>query len=308
MTAIFHRRRAPCTRRMARGVEFLGSEVAILCGAMSWVSRAQSRRRDLQRRRVRADRVRGDDAGIARCRDRRDQGADDQAVRREPDHDAPDAVRADRGVREASGHACRARRRVAAQGVARGDQGDRRQGDLLRPRAEPCQETDPLGRRRAGGRGDGGRRAYRPGVDQRARAGNPARGRRAGAGVRRRRDRPRRGDQRLSRHGRGGRPARHALRLRDRKHRASQFQEGVLPRLRARRGVERPDRPAPAGHPGPRAQECRRRIVHRQAARGRATARRGQGRDDGGAAPDRALLGGRAAPRGDRRRCRAWQR
>src|ERR1700754_979207 len=25
-------------RRMARGVEFLGSEVAILCGAMSWVS------------------------------------------------------------------------------------------------------------------------------------------------------------------------------------------------------------------------------------------------------------------------------
>jgi len=25
-------------RRMARGAEFLGSEVAILCGAMSWVS------------------------------------------------------------------------------------------------------------------------------------------------------------------------------------------------------------------------------------------------------------------------------
>ena len=36
-----------------------------------------------------------------------------------------------------------------------------------------------------------------------------------------------------------------------------------------------------------------------------AAARRGRGRDGRGAAPDRALLGGRAAPRGDRRRCRA---
>jgi len=35
MTSIGHERLA---RRMARGAEFLGSEVAILCGAMSWVS------------------------------------------------------------------------------------------------------------------------------------------------------------------------------------------------------------------------------------------------------------------------------
>ena len=35
MTSIGHER---LTRRMARGAEFLGSEVAILCGAMSWVS------------------------------------------------------------------------------------------------------------------------------------------------------------------------------------------------------------------------------------------------------------------------------
>ena len=116
---------------------------------------------------------------------------------------------------------CRARGRAAAGGQHRRDQGQRRQADLLRAGAGAGQEADPLGRRCAGGRGDGGRRPYRPGLDQRAGAGNPARSRRAGAGVRRRRDRARRGDRRLSRHGRGGRPARHALRLRDRKHRAS---------------------------------------------------------------------------------------
>ena len=60
-----------------------------------------------------------------------------------------------------------------------------------------------------------------------------ARSRGTGAGVRRRRNRPGRGDRRLSRHGRGGRPARHALRLCDRIDRARQFQEGVPARLGA---------------------------------------------------------------------------
>ena len=65
-----------------------------------------------------------------------------------------------------------------------------------------------------------------------------------------------------------------------------------------------PDRPAPAGDPGPRAQESRDGKLRRQAARGRPVARRGEGRDGRGPAPDRALLGRRAAPRGDRGRRR----
>ena len=68
--------------------------------------------------------------------------------------------------------------------------------------------------------------------------------------------------------------------------------------------TSRPDRPAPAGHPGPRAQEPRDGELRRQAARGRAAARRGRGRDGRGPAPDRALLGRRAPPRGDRGRRR----
>ena len=56
----------------------------------------------------------------------------------------------------------------------------------------------------------------------------------AHSGVRRRRHRPRRGDRGLSRDGRGRGPARHALRLRDRKHRASQFQKGLHSRVGAR--------------------------------------------------------------------------
>ncbi|KAK0329183.1 hypothetical protein LTR94_037839, partial [Friedmanniomyces endolithicus] len=71
----------------------------------------------------------------------------------------------------------------------------------------------------------------------------------------------------------------------------------VHPRQRARRGRQRADRPAPAGDPGARAQECRVGAVHREAARGRAVARRGRGRDGRGAVADRTLLGRRAAPR-----------
>ena len=62
-------------------------------------------------------------------------------------------------------------------------------------------------------RGHGGGRPYRAGLDQRAGAGDPAAYAR-GAGVRRRRHRPRRGDARLSRDGRLRRAARHPLRLR----------------------------------------------------------------------------------------------
>ena len=58
---------------MQRGTEFLGCDVAIMGGAMSWISRAQPRLGHLQRRRLRRDRLRRDDPRAARHRDRRDR-------------------------------------------------------------------------------------------------------------------------------------------------------------------------------------------------------------------------------------------
>ena len=178
-------------RRMARGAAFLGSEVAIMAGAMSWVSErnlvaAMSNAGGFGVIACGAMTVELLDREIAATKALTDRPFGVNLITMHPDLLALIAVCGRHARRP-----CRARRRAAAQGLARGDQGDRRQGDLLRARAQPRQEADPLGRRRAGRRGDGGGRAYRPGLDQRARAGDPARGRRAGAGVRRRRDRPR---------------------------------------------------------------------------------------------------------------------
>ena len=112
--------------------------------------------------------------GPARHRDRRDQEAHRQAVRRQSDHHAPAAVRADRRLRQAQvSHV------VLAGGLPPGGAIDRIKGSgakliCFRAGAGAGQEADALGRRRAGDRGDGGRRPYRPGVDQRAGAGDPA--------------------------------------------------------------------------------------------------------------------------------------
>ena len=108
---------------MHRGTEFLGCDVAIMGGAMSWISRAQPRLRHLQRRRLRRDRLRRDEPRAARHRDRRDQGAHRPAVRRQPHHHAPAAERADRRLRQARGQPCRARRRASAGRRDRPDQG-----------------------------------------------------------------------------------------------------------------------------------------------------------------------------------------
>ena len=86
---------------MHRGTEFLGCDVAIMGGAMSWVS---------ERNLVSAISNAGGFGVIAcgamtpelaRHRDRRDQGAHAAAVRRQPHHHAPAAERADRHLREA---------------------------------------------------------------------------------------------------------------------------------------------------------------------------------------------------------------
>ena len=175
---------------------------------------AQPRLRALQCRRVRGDRLRGDDARPARHRDRRDEEAHAKAVRRQPHHHAPDDLRADRRLRAARSHPRRPRRRPAAARRDRPDQGQWRQIDLLRPGAGAGEEADPLGRRRAGDRGDGGGRPYRPGLDLGARPGDIAAARRRAADLRRRRHRPWRADRRLSGDGRGRRPIGHPLRLR----------------------------------------------------------------------------------------------
>jgi hypothetical protein len=62
-------------------------------------------------------------------------------------------------------------------------------------------------------------------------------------------------------------------------------------------------RPAPARDPGARAEEQGHRGLHRQAGGSGKPAERGRDRHGRGATGDRAFLGGRAAPRGDRRRC-----
>ena len=79
-----------------------------------------------------------------------------------------------------------------------------------------------------------------------------------------------------------------------------QFQKGVPAGLGARSRRQRPDRSALARHSGARAQKCGDRGVHRQAARSRQQARPRRGRHDAGATGNRTLLGRRAAPRGHR--------
>ena len=142
-------------------------------------------------------------------------------------------------------------------GGHRGDQGERRQGDLLRAGAGAGQEADALGRRRAGDRGHGGRRPHRPGLDLRAGAGNPA----ALAD-----DMPvfvaggiGRGEAIAGYLEMGAVGVQLGTRFAcaHRMHRPPQVQEGLLPRQGARRDRQGPDRPAPAGDPGPRAQEQR---------------------------------------------------
>ncbi|CAA9502546.1 MAG: Enoyl-[acyl-carrier-protein] reductase [FMN], partial [uncultured Sphingomonadaceae bacterium] len=267
--------------------------------------RAPPRRRDLERGCLRCARLRGYDARAARQRDQGDQGAHRAAVRRQPDHHAPAALRADRRLRPPWRRVHRARRRPAARRRDRANQGGGCEARLLRSRAQPRQAADPLQGRRPGDRGHGGGRPHRPGVYLRARPGDPAGGRGRHPRVRRRRHRPRRGDRRISGDGRGGRPARHPLRLRDRVRRPPEFQARLPTRLRPRRGGERPARRAAPRDPRPRAQEQGHRAVHRQAARGRRAPRRPAAGDGRSSVADRALLGRRAPPRGDRRRRRA---
>ena len=110
--------RATLDRLWARGRDFLGTELAVMGGAMTWVS---------ERNLVAAISNAGGFGVIASGsmspdlldgRDRRDRGADPAAVRRQPDHDAPAAHGADRCVRRGAGRPCRARRRHCRRAAA----------------------------------------------------------------------------------------------------------------------------------------------------------------------------------------------
>ena len=257
-------------RLMKRGTDFLGCEVAVLGGAMSWIS---------ERNLVSALSNAGAfgviacgamtpdllDTEIAETKKRTDKPFGVNLITMHPMlTDLIDVCAQPRGEPR------RPRRRPAAR-RARSTRikGNGAKLICFAPAFVAGQEADPLGRRCAGHRGDGGGRPYRPGLDLGARPGDLAAARRRGADLRRRRHRPWRADRRLSGDGRGRRPARHPLRLRHRMHRPSQFQEGLHPRLGPRRDHLGADRSAPAGHPGPRAQESRDGKLRRQAARGR---------------------------------------
>ena len=152
---------------------------------------------------------------------------------------------------------------VLAGGIPPGDGGARGEGwrskaDRLHPGAGAGAPAGPQRRRRDGDRGLGSRRPYRPGVAERAGAGDPAAYPRR-AGVRRRRAGARRGDPRLPGDGRVRRAARHPLRRHHGVHRASEVQAGLHPRQRARRGAVGAARRAVPGDPGARAWSTRAR-------------------------------------------------
>ena len=143
----------------------------------------------------------------------------------------------------------RAGRGAAGSRHHRAGQGRWRQALVLRPEPRRRQAPGARGRRCADHRRHGGRRPHRPGGDQRARPGDPAAPAR-GAGVRRRRHRPWRGDRRLSAHGRRRLPDGHALRVRQQIDRPPALQGGVHPGERPRRHAVRSDRPRVQGDPG----------------------------------------------------------
>ena len=83
-----------------------------------------------------------------------------------------------------------------------------------------------------------------------------------------------------------------------------ELQAGLHPRRGARRGAVGAARPALPGDPGARARQRRRPGASPRPSARSSTGSTRRARPGGGAARDRAFLGRRAAPRGDRRRCR----
>ena len=231
---------------LARGRRFLGSELAVMGGAMTWVS---------ERNLVAAiseaggfgvlacgsmppDLLAAEIAGTRRLTDR-PFGVN--LIVMHPQLDRLVEVCLDLRV----GHV------VLAGGLPSRDadprpEGQRRQGGLLRAQPRRRPQAGAQRGRRARHRGHGGGRPYRPGLDLGPGPGDPA-ARARGAGLRRRRDRPRRHGGGLSQHGGGGRADGHRLRLRHGVDRPPGLQAGLHPRQRARRRAVGAGRPASSG-------------------------------------------------------------
>ena len=182
-------------------------------------------------------------------------------------------------------------------------QGGRGQGRLLRAGAGARQEAGAHRRRRARDRGHGGRRPYRAGLDLGPGAGDPALRRprcrcsSPAASAAARRSRP---------IWRWVRPACSSARVRLRRgiDRPSALQAGLHPRRGARRHAVGPDRPRVPVIPVRALANDAHAPLHRDPARGDRPLQPRRADPKGGPARDRAFLGRRPAPRGDRRRRR----
>ena len=202
--------RAELDRLWARGRDVLGCDLAVMGGAMTWVS---------ERNLVAAISNAGGFGVIASgsmspqllsTEIELDDGADRAAVRRQSDHLAPAAARINRGMRTASGQPRGARRRSAEQLRGARNQAERRSGLVFRTFPRLCAQAGTHGRRCDCHRRERGGRAYRTGLDRCAGAGDSAASHRR-SGFRSRRHWPWGSDAGLSGDGRLRRPARHPL-------------------------------------------------------------------------------------------------
>ena len=252
---------------MHRGTEFLGCDVAILGGAMSWVS---------ERNLVSAISNAGG-FGVIACGAMTPELLDAEIAETKTRTDRPFGVnlitmhpQLSELIDVCAKHECRpcgARRRPSARRRDRADQG------AMAPSCVCFAPALALAKK-----------LMRSGADALVIEGMEAGGHigpvstsvlaqeilpivaQGHPGVRRGRDRTRRGDRGISRDGRGRSPARHPLRLRAT--RASPMRTSRTPSSAPRRATrpQCPDRPAPSGHPCPRTQEQGDRALRRQAA------------------------------------------
>ena len=215
--------RARLDRLWSRGRAFLGTDFAIMGGAMTWVSE----------RNLVASISNGGGFGVLASGSMSPEQLDAEitgtkgltakpfGVNLITMH--PESGRVDRCLRRPAGRPCRSGRRIAAVGRRPAGQGDGGQGRLLRADRRDRPQAGEERRRRHRDRGDGGGRPYRAGFHIRPGSGNPARRIRR-AGLRGRRHRPGRGDPVVSGDGGFRRAAWHPLRLRYRIDRPSALQ------------------------------------------------------------------------------------
>ena len=295
--------RAELDRLWARGTAFLGCRVRHHGRGDELGERAAPGGGDLQCRRLRRDRLRLDGAAHAGGRDRRHPGADRPAIRREPDHHASAARRSDPGLPGGAGRPRRAGGRHSAG--RRGARGEGRRGEA--DRFTPALVL--------------AKRLVRSGADALVIEGSEAGGHigpvslmvlaqeilpqitdvpvfvAGGLG---------RGEAILALLEMGAAGAQLGTRFAAASESIAHpsFKQRLHPRRRARRSAVGAARRALPGHPGARTGQRRGQALPALPGRNARPVRGGRADQGRRPARDRAFLGGRAAARGDRRRCR----